>query len=524
MGPSSTLRKGSNVIIVATDSVMQRFPHLVGQRGVVKDAPVHPVTWYKISFADGQVLTFRPSALQTIDANGVPIGPRKRPVSQLHDTSSVNSSSSGKRSLHFYDDEYDRQCGKHAKQLNYLEAESWIGKQVRILHGRMAGAIARVIGTGNGWVQLVSEGGELAKRAHELTLDLDETLYSYSESLGKENDSICLGDSKSFVEALPGQRVSRSGRVLTGPSWASSTARTAQIDHNTHNVSSYYCYGGNRRANKNCVSYCTICSMEKWEGSQFCLNEACAASPVYWKLPGSSGKLPELARACTVSAAGFDSYAKYEASVSYQSRDTIPNQTFSYEQPINNKKSQQMIEHDDSHTSVSGLGLGSGNESNIKIIGHVQVGIQIHEKEKENTIIEAKDITNSTETTDSSVTTITEIETETDATGSPNCKTHIVTTSTINKIPFCSKEKKEEMTREQNLDTDGAAIRSATTTTTTSPSVDTEESVTLENVPSSLTSMFLQKKSVLYVNQQERGRSESFGYTDCEVASPEYEQ
>ena len=43
---------------------MQRTPHLVGQIGYIREVPVHPATWFKVTLSDGSVATFRPSALR----------------------------------------------------------------------------------------------------------------------------------------------------------------------------------------------------------------------------------------------------------------------------------------------------------------------------------------------------------------------------------------------------------------------------------------------------------------------------
>lgn len=59
--------KGVAVKILGTNNVLQRVPHLVGMIGTIKDVPVHPITWFKIEFPSGQVVTFRPSAFKLND-------------------------------------------------------------------------------------------------------------------------------------------------------------------------------------------------------------------------------------------------------------------------------------------------------------------------------------------------------------------------------------------------------------------------------------------------------------------------
>jgi hypothetical protein len=67
----SVLQKGSEVKISAHAS--HKSPHLNGKIGKVIAMPVHPTTWFKIAFPDGEVATFRSSALIPLDANGKPL-------------------------------------------------------------------------------------------------------------------------------------------------------------------------------------------------------------------------------------------------------------------------------------------------------------------------------------------------------------------------------------------------------------------------------------------------------------------
>jgi hypothetical protein len=64
MSHAQSLKKGAKVIIMKTDNVEQRAPHLIGQVGKIKDVPQHPNTWFKVEFNSGHVFTFRPSALR----------------------------------------------------------------------------------------------------------------------------------------------------------------------------------------------------------------------------------------------------------------------------------------------------------------------------------------------------------------------------------------------------------------------------------------------------------------------------
>jgi hypothetical protein len=57
----------SKVQIAETNNVAQKYPMYVGQIGTIVKVPVHPITWFKVKFDDGNTVTFRPSALQSID-------------------------------------------------------------------------------------------------------------------------------------------------------------------------------------------------------------------------------------------------------------------------------------------------------------------------------------------------------------------------------------------------------------------------------------------------------------------------
>ena len=51
-----------------------------------------------------------------------------------------------------------------------VDAERWVGTHVRVRVGRLGGQVGRILGSGNGWVQLRTARGEIAKRAYELEL------------------------------------------------------------------------------------------------------------------------------------------------------------------------------------------------------------------------------------------------------------------------------------------------------------------------------------------------------------------
>ncbi len=64
------------------------------------------------------------------------------------------------------------------KPLTSLDPEDWINEVVAIVGGRLLHSIGKVLRSGNGWVQLLTSSGEVAKRAYELAVvnsdELDE--------------------------------------------------------------------------------------------------------------------------------------------------------------------------------------------------------------------------------------------------------------------------------------------------------------------------------------------------------------
>ncbi len=56
------------------------------------------------------------------------------------------------------------------KPLTSLDPEDWINEVVAIVSGRLLHTVGKVLRSGNGWVQLLTSSGEVAKRAYELAV------------------------------------------------------------------------------------------------------------------------------------------------------------------------------------------------------------------------------------------------------------------------------------------------------------------------------------------------------------------
>ena len=149
----SHFTKGVSVIILRTDNVLHRVPHLVGVEGVIKEVPVHPITWFKIEFPSGQIATFRPSAFKLNDGKDEEVHrPSKKPTAF---SASFNQIYAKKT-----------QPSKEKDRSN--EHDYAIGMQVVIRSGELKGELGEVLKASNGWIQVSTALGRVAKRAHEL--------------------------------------------------------------------------------------------------------------------------------------------------------------------------------------------------------------------------------------------------------------------------------------------------------------------------------------------------------------------
>eukprot|EP00629_Pelagomonadales_sp_RCC1024_P007044 CAMPEP_0119276288 /NCGR_PEP_ID=MMETSP1329-20130426/15161_1 /TAXON_ID=114041 /ORGANISM="Genus nov. species nov., Strain RCC1024" /LENGTH=255 /DNA_ID=CAMNT_0007276717 /DNA_START=291 /DNA_END=1055 /DNA_ORIENTATION=+ len=160
---AQSLKRGTQVTIHRTENVQQRAPHLIGRVGTIKEVPTHPNTWFKVQFADRRVCTFRPSALRRVATGARPgAKPGGKGGPELSDEEEAEAKPRGKRQA--------AQLLSSVLTGRAVDAEQFVGTHVRIRVGRLGGQVGRILRSGNGWVQLRTQKGEIAKRAYELEI------------------------------------------------------------------------------------------------------------------------------------------------------------------------------------------------------------------------------------------------------------------------------------------------------------------------------------------------------------------
>lgn len=188
---------GSPVKIVDTENVAQRHPDLIGKVGIVHEVPVHPVTWFKVKFSDGSIVTFRPSALKSVNDDDfydsdidpasvksasifsrnqspvisakiapiIGVEPEKLVLNDL--TDQENQVDKSQEILNFTGSSTDKV--KLPATLQNIHPDLWVGSTVVITAGRNLSEKGIIHRTGNGWIQvLLNSHEEVAKRITEL--------------------------------------------------------------------------------------------------------------------------------------------------------------------------------------------------------------------------------------------------------------------------------------------------------------------------------------------------------------------
>eukprot|EP00596_Hydrurales_sp_CCMP1899_P008969 CAMPEP_0119037760 /NCGR_PEP_ID=MMETSP1177-20130426/6248_1 /TAXON_ID=2985 /ORGANISM="Ochromonas sp, Strain CCMP1899" /LENGTH=371 /DNA_ID=CAMNT_0006999415 /DNA_START=92 /DNA_END=1204 /DNA_ORIENTATION=- len=141
--------KGVSVVILGTENTIHRFPGMVGVVGVIHEVPVHPITWFKIEFPSGKIFTFRPSCFKLNDG-----------------TEEVKAAVKSPSAYSIHHIKKDKVFNKDKDQ--HIDIDFTIGMTVSIKSGDLMGEKGEVVRTSNGWIQVLTSVGKIAKRSHEL--------------------------------------------------------------------------------------------------------------------------------------------------------------------------------------------------------------------------------------------------------------------------------------------------------------------------------------------------------------------
>jgi len=177
-----SLTLGAEVVIRPTESVVQRTPNLVGKIGYVKEVPVHPATWFKVSFPDdASTHTFRPSALRL----------SSQPEEEMVQCTPYRLIKQQPKVV----------TEKQVQPSPQSEVRE--GVSVLIVKGRFSGCSGKVSRTTKGWVQLeTNKHGEISVRISDVEICSDNSVSnSFEEKPVSARTSRSIKPNRLYSEA-----------------------------------------------------------------------------------------------------------------------------------------------------------------------------------------------------------------------------------------------------------------------------------------------------------------------------------
>ena len=266
MRQPGTFSEGMLCLIKETTVVRNRHPGIHGCRCTVVEIPNHPNTWFQVQLHNPPAsakkskyddpIKVQATSLVPISKDGKPLPvdtPDRDDASEVASNSQAGKFSSSSSSpanskapssvlaneaadeksqqeTPKNRDDYQNGSGSEAGTLlsNTEPVDHWIGRRVIIKGGKQSNAEAIVIGSGNGWVQMLCtfEDGtlegpngespkECAKRAHELKCK-DAAPHPFDDPSFKGGNLASTGKRKVSVIIASGRYKKRKGKVIGG--------------------------------------------------------------------------------------------------------------------------------------------------------------------------------------------------------------------------------------------------------------------------------------------------------------------
>jgi len=306
----SEMRKGSSVVIIGTDNVRARTPHLIGRIGLVKEAPVHPATWYKIE-VNGEILTFRPSALRAYNGNETQVSSaylENYEKEMLKEKEiKVEKVLRGKSTPRYSSIRKERKPRKNkiprGACLSVLPQDQWMHTEVRGCQGHVVGILGKVSNvfeSGQVIITSATDGSDIQCDPSQLVVMRSDDFDDDTTQSADDNESI----DEIFPTTNFGKRsrkistiIHRKRNDLQAKYRKVIPVSASDIDLVQNIMKTIMSPEFEKEAiHEFMSSCCQTCYSEKWDGAKFCWNENCMSSPIYYKRTGAKGPSSEPVR------------------------------------------------------------------------------------------------------------------------------------------------------------------------------------------------------------------------------------